>query len=198
MAWQWGPTRPGGRWSEYAPQQGAAIEAAHQQGLASASVSITHRGQITTYIINFAEMRQSQCHGQCGNAALQRPVRRISPAKKTLAYPLPEQKEKENVATVQRSKKKQRTGACDATLIFVVGPPGSGKTHLVRDFVGTRPFEPVYNDEKNVAWLRSGHVVVMGRWQGYHADGGSKLAGRLDGCDRLWNGVVNMRDRVGW
>ena len=99
---------------------------------------------------------------------------------------------------MQRSKKKQRTGACDATLIFVVGPPGSGKTHLVRDFVGTRPFEPVYNDEKNVAWLRSGHVVVMGRWQGYHADGGSKLAGRLDGCDRLWNGVVNMRDRVGW
>lgn len=77
-------------------------------------------------------------------------------------------------------------------LIFLVGPPGAGKTTLLRQFISGTDASACESDDKKVAWVRSGPLLIFGRWQGYHKDGSSKIAGRLDGCDRLWNGTANL------
>jgi energy-coupling factor transporter ATP-binding protein EcfA2 len=87
--------------------------------------------------------------------------------------------------------KKQRVSS-NGSFIFIVGPPGSGKTTLVRAFIES--ISPVgrQTSDKKVAWVRSSSCAVFGRWRGFHPDGASKIAGRLDGCDRLWNGAANL------
>jgi hypothetical protein len=88
--------------------------------------------------------------------------------------------------------KRARDEQC--TLVYVMGPPGSGKTTLLRTLIESLPCAAATDDTKKIAWVRSQNVVVMGRWQGegLHPDGVSKFAGRLDGCDRLWNGAANL------
>ena len=76
--------------------------------------------------------------------------------------------------------------------VFVVGPPGSGKTSLVRQFVNLGKGVAKASEKGMVAWVQNENRVVFGRWQGFHDDEKSTLAGRLDGCDRLWNGAPNI------
>ena len=69
--------------------------------------------------------------------------------------------------------------------LFIVGPPGSGKTTLMKNIVQVTQGIGRYAEKQRVAWVENHKCVVFGRYQGFHPDGSSKLAGRLDGCDRL-------------
>lgn len=63
---------------------------------------------------------------------------------------------------------------------------------MLRELIESKSMHSYETKDKKVAWVSDGHTVVFGRWQGLHPDGSSKIAGRLDGCDRLWNGAANL------
>ena len=71
-------------------------------------------------------------------------------------------------------------------LVFVLGFFGAGKTTVVRALADALQAPQAKTGEGGKgAWIHGGKAAVLGRWSGHHADGGSKMAGRLDGCDRL-------------
>ena len=63
--------------------------------------------------------------------------------------------------------------AMDRDFVFVVGPPGSGKTSLVRKFVNIGEGVAKASEKGMVAWVQTENRVVFGRWQSFHADGKS-------------------------
>ena len=77
-------------------------------------------------------------------------------------------------------------------LVFIMGAPGSGKTTVLREWIESKNMVSYESKDKKVAWVSDGYCVVFGRWTGLHKTGASKIAGRLDGCDRLWNGAANL------
>lgn len=85
-------------------------------------------------------------------------------------------------------------------LTLVMGYPGAGKTTLVREFIKNSGLSFHHFCDKQAAWLMSddGSTAIFGRWQGYHPDGKSALAGRLDGTDRIhgsgFTKCVNLLD----
>ena len=80
-------------------------------------------------------------------------------------------------------------GEEQSLLLFVVGPSGIGKTTLVKHLVTNyHVWEAFDKAPARVPYIRSGAVVVLGRFTGYHkpVPGRKKVdAACYDGSDRL-------------
>ena len=80
-------------------------------------------------------------------------------------------------------------GKEQSLLLFVVGPTGIGKTTVVKHLVCPQlVWEAFDRAPARVPYIRSGAVVVLGRWAGFHkpVPGRKKVDGACyDGADRL-------------
>ena len=90
--------------------------------------------------------------------------------------------------------KQRRLSSAEPTLVVVLGYQGAGKSTLVRkliDMVPALDWTVVLGGSANPGDTSrlerikdAGRTVVFGKWHGFHPDGNSTFAGRLDGCDR--------------